>query len=158
MTDNTTELMDFLEDFGACMLVTEDNGYLRARPMKPYIEAKNGLIHFLTPGESGKVTEIYSDKDVAITFADTDDHDYASVSGKASISSDRSKIKELWDTQAEIWLSGEPETADVAIITVKPERAEFWKNDDNTIKQVWEMGKGYFTDETPDLGTNRKVA
>ena len=159
MTDTsaTRELWGILKDFKTCMMVTDDDGIIRARPMAPTVDESAGQIHFLTKRGSQKVEELHHEQDVCLTFSDVDDMCFASVSGRGTASTSRELIDELWSPLAGMWFEGDKDTADVVVISITPEQAEFWKNEDGKIKTAWEFGKGYLTGETPDIGTNEKV-
>ena len=47
------------------------------------------------------------------------------VNGRAAISNDRDRIKELWSPFAKAWWDS-PEDPDIRVLTVTPERAEIW--------------------------------
>ncbi|EFL90491.1 pyridoxamine 5'-phosphate oxidase family protein [Ahrensia sp. R2A130] len=152
-----TKFWNLIEPMTACMVTTEDGDVLRSRPMAPYVKADEGLIHFITDRKSHKVEELHHDRDIALSFVDSSSMIYVSVSGHAEVSTDQALIERLWDAAAIAWFGDDPKKADVAIITVKPDQAEFWDNDVNIAKAGFEVAKGYFTDEAPDMGENEKL-
>ena len=161
MTDNTKateELWDILKDSRTCMVTTEDNGVLRARPMAPTLDDETRQIHFLTKRTAAKVEELHHERNVCLTFCDNDDITFASVSGRGTVTTNRELIDKLWSPMAGMWFDGDKDTADVAVISVNPEQAEYWTNDDGKIKTAWEFGKGYLTGSKPDIGENEKVS
>ena len=157
MTDKQDQFWDIISEATNCMVTTNDEGVLRSRPMAAYVNKGHKVIRFLTDRGAAKVEELHHDRDVNVSFVNNDDHRYASVSGRASVTTDRSLVKELWGPAAEIWFEGDADTADVAVITVVPEQAEYWDADSGKIKAAYELTKAYFTDETPDIGENAKL-
>ncbi|MEL6783792.1 MAG: pyridoxamine 5'-phosphate oxidase family protein [Pseudomonadota bacterium] len=147
-----------LESVPICMVSTVDDDTIRARPMAPYIERETGLIRFLTDRTSSKVEELNDEHTVALTFTNTQDMKFASFSGRASVTTDRGLVDKMWGPYAETFFPGDKDTADVAVITVRPLQGEYWDNDISIFKMGWEVAKGYFTENTPDLGDNGKVA
>ena len=155
--DSKTELYDLLEKVPFAMLITDDAGTMRGRPMDATIDRKRGQIHFLSRRTDAKVEELHQDRDLAATFSDHEHMIYISVSGKGSVSSDPSLIEECWDPGAEAWLSEDRKNGNVAVITLRPTQAEYWDNDKSTLASVYEFAKGYFSDEAPDMGENKKL-
>jgi general stress protein 26 len=146
------DFWDDLEDFDACMMVTRDGDLLRSRPMKPYFDAGDGTIRFLTSREAHKIEEVERNPQTNLVFADEDDGMWISVSGTVSTTNDRSAVDDLWDTDAEAWLDKE----EAAVLIVRPSLAEYWESD-GTLKSTWEMMKGLATGAKPDMGENRKL-
>jgi general stress protein 26 len=111
-------------DFG--MLTTEDKeGHLRSRPMSTQA-AKDGTLYFFTDHDAPKVAEIAEDARVNVSYADPSTQTYVSVSGRASVSKDTAKIREVWNEDARKWFPGGPDDGKIGLIKVKIEEAEYW--------------------------------
>jgi general stress protein 26 len=149
-----------LDDTKICMITTQDQEYLRSRPMFAYIDKDNDRICFLTSDKSHKTLEVMNEAEVNLGFQDTDKHSYVSVSGRVSLSKDKQLIDDLWSAGAEAWLSherSEDSTGNVIAIVVHPQIAEFWDNDKNIVSSALEFAKGVVSDKQPNMGENRKV-
>ena len=155
------DLWDVLAEFRFAMMVTHDEidgeKLMRGRPMAVHLDEDAGLIRFLSRRTDDKVEEVHAEHDVCLTFAQPDDNRFASVSGRATMNADRALIKKLWDAGAETWFKGDPETADVVVIEVRPSEAEYWRQDESTLTRVFQLAKGFITHDTPDVGENRKI-
>lgn len=149
---------DIIADMPACMVTTRDGDAMRARPMAAFIDKDTRTIRFVTDDDSAKIAELSQDKDLCLTFADTKNMLFASVSGRGVISRDRDLIRELWGPYCDVFFAGGPEEAEVAVITVAPTQAEYWDNDQGKLIMAAEMTKAYFSDEGPDLGENAKLS
>jgi general stress protein 26 len=158
MKNEHEKFWSLIDDINVCMVTTNDNGTLRSRPMAPYVDSEHKTIRFITDRSSAKVEELHHDKDIALSFADADDYRFASVSGLGQVSTNRDVIKDLWGPQCDIWFEGDADTADVAVITVKPEQAEIWDSESGKVKTAFEIAKAYFTDDVPQLNGNSKIA
>ena len=158
MAANTTEkFWEMVDDFGTCMVVTQDGGKLRARPMAPRVSDERRQILFLTDSRSHKVDEIEAHPEVALTFSKHGE--YVSASGRASISSSRALVASIWDEQAEAWLPQGKEDPTVVVLVVDPDEAEIWDVTDNKVKQAWEFAKAYLGDkDRPDTTKHEKIA
>ena len=150
-------LWDLLKDAGFGMLITQDGETIRSRPMDANIDAEAGLIHFMTKRTAAKVEELHHDRDIAVAFANGSDGTYISVSGRGTVSTNMELIEKCWDAGAEAWFGDGNGKSDVAVITLHPTQAEYWDNDQSLLVSAYEFGKGYFTNEAPDMGENAKV-
>lgn len=155
MAQEHDHFWDIIADMPACMLVTDDNSVMRARPLAPFIDKETRTIQFVTDDDSAKVEELLKHSKLCLTFADTSKRRFASVSGRAEITEDRRLIDELWGTYCEAFF---PDGRDsVAVISVKASQAEYWDNDKGNLSIAFEVAKAYFGDEGPDLGENAKL-
>ena len=158
--DNTARDIDraweLMKKIGFAMLVTHDGDKLRARPMSAYLERENNAIYFLTDARRHKDEEIARNPGVNLSFADTGDQKYVSVTGTAVVSNDRAKIKQLFSTPAKAWWDS-AEDPNIRVLKITPDDAEFWDSPGSVISYV-KMAAAAVTGTRPDLGDNRKVA
>lgn len=155
-SDSTTRVWELMKKIGICMLATVEGGVMRCRPMGAFAKQDENTIYFLTDANRHKVDEIAANPQVCLAFADTGGQKYVSVSGRASVSNDRAKIKELWSTPAKAWWDS-PDDPDIRVLKVAPEDAEYWDNPGSIVSYV-KMVAASMTGERPDIGENRKVA
>src|SRR5579872_3839514 len=102
-SDDVERLWTLMEKIGFAMLVTLDGDKLRARPMSAFVRPDECSIYFLTDARRHKDEEIARHPSVNLSFADTGAQKYVSLTGTASISNDRSRIRELFSTPAKAW-------------------------------------------------------
>jgi general stress protein 26 len=153
------KLWSLIDDNAVCMMVTEDpQGGLRARPMHAIAERDRGELWFYTRVASGKSAEISDDAHVCLCFARPAKQDYVSVSGVATLSTDREMIHRHWSRFVDAWFPEGPDGADVGMIRVAIDRGEYWDGDSSHVLSALKMLRASAKDETPDLGENRKVA
>jgi len=151
--DRTWELM---KKIGFAMMVTHEGEKLRARPMAAYLDRDANTIFFLTDARRHKDDEIAANPNINLSFADSGDMKFVSVSGTAAVSNDRAKIKELFNTPAKAWWDS-AEDPNIRVLKFTPEEAEYWDSPGTVISYV-KMAAAAVTNTRPDLGTNRKVA
>ncbi len=147
------ELMKKIE---FAMLVTRDGERLRARPMGAYLERDDNAIYFLIDAGRHKDEEIARDPHVNLSFADTADNKYLSLTGLAVIANDRGKIRQLFSTPAKAWWDS-AEDPNIRVLKVVPEDAEFWDGAGAVVSYV-KMAAAAVTGRRPELGDHRKVA
>lgn len=155
-TRDTDRAWELMEKIGFAMLVTQDGGKLRSRPMSAYVDRKADAVYFLTDARQHKDDEIQQNPNVNLAFADASDQKYVSVSGTAAVSNDRAKIKELFTTTAKAWWDN-ADDPNIRVLKFSPEEAEYWDSPGTVISYV-KMATAAITGSRPDIGTNRKVA
>ncbi len=74
-----------------------------------------------------------SDWSVNVAFSNEGANVYVSIMGLAQADQDREKIRELWSIACKPWFPQGPESADIALIKVTPERIEYWDGPSNVI-------------------------
>src|SRR5215216_633474 len=91
------ELYELIEDIGTAMFTTRRNdGRLMSRPMATQKRNPIADLWFVTDVESHKLEELEYDSNVNLGYFDTKTREWVSVSGTATISTDRAKIRELY--------------------------------------------------------------
>lgn len=126
-------------------------GSLVSTPMGMQDFEDPGTIWFLTERDTDKVRAIEADPRVNVSFSSTSG--WVSLSGTATVSEDRARLKELWDASAGIFMTGGPEDASNVLLRIDGATAEFWESPGKVVSAI-EMAKGLLGRGTPDLGDN----
>ena len=122
--DTRAHFDELVASFETAMLVTRTRqGALRARPLT-VAGLEEGSLYFSTSLEAPKVQEIEADAHVVVTFQDA--KRYASVSGTARLSRDRSLVERLWKDTWKVWFPKGKDDPTLAILIVRPTAAEYW--------------------------------
>ena len=150
------ELWELIEDIKVGMLVTNDEGTLRSRPMHITQDKFDGKLWFFTNSHEGKADEISKNPNINLNFADIGDEAYISISGKAKITKDKDLIDKFWNPFVGAWFPEGKESDNVALIEIIVEQAESWDTDKNKMLQLFEIIKANVTDTEPDMGKNKK--
>lgn len=112
-----------------CMFTTLlDQFPLRTRPMSALKICDQGNFWFISADDSSKNVEIRMDERVQLFFAGTPGAEYLSVYGKATISTDKEKINELWNSTMKAWFTKGKDDPGISIIKIKPENSFYWDN------------------------------
>jgi general stress protein 26 len=160
MANDTAKDVDrawtLMDKIGFAMLVTRDGAKLRARPMAAFVERNDNAIYMLTDARRHKDEEIAQHPDINLSFADTGAQKYVSVTGTATVSNDRTRIKQLFSTSARAWWDS-ADDPNIRVLKVTPDDAEFWDSPGTMVSYV-KMAAAAVTGSRPDVGTNRKVA
>ena len=149
-SDRVWELMD---NISTCMLTTHDGGRIRSRPMRAFVRRDEDAVYFLGDADQHKDAEIERNPNVGLAFADG--QKFVSVTGQASVSQDKAKIKELWSPAVQAWWDS-PDDPNIRLLTVTPDDAEFWEGPGKIIGTI-KMIAAATTHSRPSYGENRKV-
>lgn len=153
--DHVARIWELAERIGIAMFVTWDGSEQRARPLAATIEKDEGAVYFLTDVNGEKDEQIAEFPHVSVTFADHKKSKYVALSGKASISNDRAKIKELWSPFAKAWWDS-PEDPAIRVIRLVPADAELWDRPGRIVTTI-SMLAAAVTGRSPKIGENAKV-
>ena len=153
---NLAPLWTEVERIGLGMVVTHDAGTPRARPMLASVDRKQRALYFFTRAEDHKVEEVSEDQRACVTFVDSTEKIYISVSGRAAILEDRDKAREHWSFASIAWFDDGVDDEDLRLLKISVEQAEKWEADTSLLRTVWEIALSYRTEKTPDLNDDMK--
>lgn len=156
MTDDIARAWNMMEKISTCFLITWDGEKQRARPMAAMVRRDEHAIYMLTDAAREKIGEIEAYHEVVLAFGDTRDQKYVCVNGRAVVSNDRAKIRELWSPFARAWWDS-PDDPDIRVLKMVPDEAELWDSPGTLIATVTMLAAAA-TGTRPDMGDNRKVA
>lgn len=148
--DARKKLFDLVEDIRIAMMTTvETDGTLRSRPMWSQEPDANGDLWFATRIDSHKTAEISRDHKVNLSYADPDDQDYVSISGRATIVRDKAAIDAHWQEGMRTWFPDGKDDPQLAFIKVTPEYGEYWDSPSSTMLHAFGYAKAALTGEPP---------
>jgi general stress protein 26 len=151
-----TRVWQIIERVGVCMLTTHFPGGFRARPVEPRLDSAAGLIWVVTDLRSEKEREIETEHEVGLTFVDTKENAYLSITARAEVRHDHAKAAEIWRYADNLWWQG-PHDPNVCVLRITPLTAELWDGPASKAVAAFEFIKARLTGSEPNLGENRKV-
>ncbi|WP_129794274.1 pyridoxamine 5'-phosphate oxidase family protein [Sphingosinicella sp. CPCC 101087] len=154
-TNDTAHVWELMEKITFCMLSSHDGEEIRSRPMAAYVRPEENLIYFLTDAESAKDDEIAARPQVNLAFADPSGQNYVSLVGRAAVSNDREKIRDLFGTPAKAWWDS-PDDPSIRVLKVTPVEAQYWDSP-GTLRAYIRMAAAAVSDTRPAMGRNEKV-
>ncbi|HLS68898.1 MAG TPA: pyridoxamine 5'-phosphate oxidase family protein [Kiloniellales bacterium] len=155
MAEDSARAWELMEQIGFCMLASLDGEDIRSRPMMAHADRSEHAIYFLTDVEGHKDEEVARNPHVNLAFADSGSHKYLSVSGSATVSNDREKVRELWATPAKAWWD-DPDDPAIRVLKVVPKDAQYWEGAGSLASYV-KLLAAAVSDSRPDMGKNVKV-
>lgn len=150
------QIKDLIEGIHSAMMTTTHGQGLRSRPMAPQTSEFDGSLWFMAQRTSEKIAEIRSDSAVNVAFSDPGKNRYVSISGKAFLTDDREKIKELWSPLDKVWFSG-PEDPEIMLIRVDVDGAEYWDGPSNKMVALYGWVKSLITGNDANLAKNETL-
>lgn len=150
------KIWSFISEIGTGMLVTEDEGSLRARPMQLVQDDYDGTIYFFSRLGSHKTKEVIEDKNVCITFTNRDEGIFVSLTGVARISQDQSLIDSLWNEDVGRWFPEGRESDSCSLLEIKIHSGEHWEHETNDFVKLYQTAKAKVRNRTPNLGEHQK--
>ena len=153
------KLAKLVKNIDCCMLTTIDaEGELRSRPMSLNGNLdENGDLWFFTYGTSHKVFEATEHRQVNVSFSDIKKNNYASISGKASLITDKDKIKDLWSEELKAWFPQGVDTPDIALLKIEGSKAEYWNAPNQIVAHALALASA-LTGQQAQIGENEKLA
>lgn len=153
--DHVARIWELAKRIGIAMFVTWDGKEQRARPLAATVEKDEGAIYFLTDINGEKDEQVTEFPHVSVSFADHKHSKYVALSGRATISNDRAKIKALWTPFAKAWWDSAEDSA-IRVIKVVPQDAELWDSPGRIVTTI-SMLAAAVTGRSPKIGENAKV-
>jgi general stress protein 26 len=155
-SERLDRVWDLMEKTRVCMLTTQFDGGLRARPLEARPDRHEGIIWFVTDLHSGKEHEIEAEHDVGLVFINHKEKAYLSITARAEVRRDHAKAAQIWKETDNVWWNG-PGDPHVCVLRVRPLTAELWDGPASKAEAIYEFAKARLTGSAPDVGENRKV-
>ena len=155
-----------VEDIAIAMMTTRRrDGHLQSRAMANQKRADGADLWFVTAEGSDKLDDLSHDPHLNLSYYRDGTSEWISVSGTATISRDRQKIRELYASDWNMWFGeeGDPRhgTADdprIVLIGVTIHAAEFLEVTKPKPVILFELAKGWLTGTEPELGQMHELS
>jgi len=124
----TKKLKDLCEKAKTCFFCTSISvsGPFSTRPMEVQKIDDNGTCWFLSAVDSIKNKEIMADPAVQLLFQASTHSGFVSLFGRAEISTDKLKIKELWEPLMKNWFTEGEDDPRISVIQFIPHSGYYW--------------------------------
>jgi general stress protein 26 len=148
------KIKELAEKAGSCFFCTDikTGKPFDTRPMAPEKIDDQGNFWFLSSSDSHKNEELEKDPFVQLLFQGSSYSDYLSIYGKAVISRDKAKIKELWDPMMKTWFTEGEDDPRITVIQVIPSEGYYWDTKHGmavaTVKRIFGAIKGETYDDS----------
>ena len=127
-SDAVKKIQEIVGKAQACFFCTArptaDTG--GARPMNVRKVDDDGTLWFLSPNDSHTNQELALDPAVRLFFQGSPHSDFLHLNGRATVSTDRAKIAELWEPVLRTWFTGGVDDPRITVIRVTPSDGYYW--------------------------------
>lgn len=145
-------LHDRLKEYDVGMLTTvSKDGHIHSRPMMTQEREPDADLWFVTALDTEKVEEIRSHPQVGVIYYRDSDKAYVSISGIAHLEQDRDLIKRKWKESWRAWFPEGPDQANMVLIKIDAQEAEYWEPAGGKLKVMFEAARGMVTGEHPEI-------
>jgi len=126
----TKKMKEIAEQAKTCFFCTEikTNKPFSVRPMYVQKIDSEGNFWFLSSKDSHKNMEINKSDFVQLLFQGSPHSDFLTLSGTATISDNKRKIKELWEPLAKTWFTDGVDDPRITVIKFTPTDGYYWDN------------------------------
>jgi general stress protein 26 len=132
-----------------CTAITTGKA-VATRPMAVQKVDDRGSLWFLSASDSHQNREILADPNVQLMFQGSQHSDFLTLYGRASISSDPAKIKELWEPMFKTWFTEGIDDPRITVIEVRPSEGYYWDTKHNQVVALAKMVAGAILGKTLD--------
>ncbi|KAL9096371.1 MAG: hypothetical protein Q9165_001368 [Trypethelium subeluteriae] len=168
LKDKVDDLVGFVEKSKFCMMTTRiaSSGLLVSRCMALAAKEGNGVdLLFHANSESGKTDDLETDPDINLAFLNPSG-EWASISGRASLITDRSVVKKYYSTALKAWIGdlgdgkhdGGPEDPRILVIKVNAKTAQYAIARRTAVGGFVEFAKGVATGQAPEVNKLRHLS
>ncbi len=146
------KIKELAESIDYTMMATAlENQPFHVVPMSTKKVDENGNIWFLSNRTSTHNKNIEREGRAHLIYSDKGNFEFLSVFGRASIHTDRVKIKELYGSTDDAWFDGEDDP-EITAIKIEPQDAHYWDTKNGKVLSLLKMLGGAITGKQPDLG------
>ncbi len=153
--DELHKIIDIIKDHRIAMLTTQGSQGLLSHPMTVLKVEDDGEIWFLSSVGTTPVEDIAAHAEVNLSFAGKDQ--WLSVQGSATIITSEPKVRELWNPAVAAFYPDGPESAELRLIRVRPDGAQYWQTPGGTLATALSWAKARLTGEKIDAGESHTV-
>lgn len=166
LKEKVEDFTTFIDKTKFCLLTTKNgDDLLVTRAMAVAGKEGNGVdFIFHTNTESGKTDDLDNSPSVNVGFIDSSGQ-WASVSGKAKVETDRSRVREYYSQHLKAWLGdlgdgkhdGGPEDPRIGLIRVQAQTITYAISSKNFVSSAIEVAKGAVTGSTAEVNKLRHL-
>lgn len=127
-TEAIAKIKELVDQAKSCFFCTAVavTGSHAARPMSVQEVDDAGNLWFLSSKDSHKNLELETDPAVTLYFQGSSHSDFLTLSGRATISQDKARIKELWEPVHKTWFTEGIDDPRITVIKFIPSDGYYW--------------------------------
>jgi len=159
------DLYDLIDGIDIAMLTTHAlDGSLVSRPLQTQKRTADVDRWFMTTTDTHKLDELRANPEVNVSYYKNSSREWVSVSGRAFITQERTKIRNLYKPDWKAWLedkggerNGGPDDPRIALIEVEAKSVTYMKSDTPRAVAMFKVMKALATGQPPKIGSVRHL-
>ncbi|UNK42736.1 pyridoxamine 5'-phosphate oxidase family protein [Luteimonas sp. S4-F44] len=157
--EDAKTIASLIDDIDITMFTTvARGGALVSRPLSTQKAQFDGeRIWFFVAADSPKIDEIARNPNVNLAYASQRRNTYVSVSGRARVSDDRTKVVAFWNDALKAYFPGGIDDPNLALVEVEAHTAEYWDAPGTLIGKAIAFATARVTKRENTMGENRIV-
>ena len=146
------KIKELAKKAGSCFMCTKitTGQAFDTRPMSAQKIDDEGNFWFLSANDSHKNEELQQDPATQLLFQGSSYSDFLSLYGRSIISTDKSKIEELWDPSLKVWFTEGIDDPRITVIKFTPAEGYYWDTKHNMAVALVKRAYGAAVGETYD--------
>lgn len=132
-------------------------GGFATRPMSLQAVDDRGTLWFLSAVDSHKNEELRKDNRVQLLFQGSAHSEFMTLFGAATVSTDKEKIRELWEPILKTWFTEGVDDPRITAIQITPENGYYWDTKHGRAVALAKMAIGALTGKTLDDSIEGKL-
>ncbi|GAC1650542.1 MAG: hypothetical protein NVS4B3_09480 [Gemmatimonadaceae bacterium] len=165
LTKKLDELYALVGSIEVAMFTTRRaDGRLVSRPMQTQERIADSDLWFVTNAHDQKLDELATNPEVNLAYYNSHTREWVSVSGSATVSQDRARIRQLYKADWKVWFGDEggvhdggPDDPRIALILVIAESVTYQVVHKPRPVVLFEIAKALLTGKPPKIGELREV-
>jgi general stress protein 26 len=151
-------LSEILHDVPVVMVTARlTDGSLRSMPMARARVAFDGTLWLFADPTAAAISELQTHPQVNVSYADSQQCRYVSLSGVAEVVQDRRQIAALWNPDYREWLPRGLQDPQHGLLRVTVQHAEYWDATHSMMRQIGGLMMGVFTGTRPPIGDHTSI-
>jgi general stress protein 26 len=158
-SEAATKIKEMIDKNPSCFFCTSiaTGKPTNARPMSVQQVDDEANLWFLSAIDSHKNKEIADGSAVQLYFQGSAHSDFLQLFGTATISTDKAKIKELWNPILKTWFTEGEEDSRITVIKVAPSEGYYWDTKHGNVVAGIKMMIGAALGKTMDDSVEGKI-
>lgn len=126
------------------------------QPMTGFLERDTNQLYFFTYKDSDLAALIGEGAPALFVFQDGDDL-WASIEGRLSPDTDRSRMDRYWGPAVAAWYPEGKDDPRLILLRLDCDDAQVWISEAGPVRFAWEIAKANARHERPDLGDQTRI-
>jgi general stress protein 26 len=159
LSESAAHVAELVDRAQICMLTTMTaDGRHVSRPMALQEAEFDGDLWFFAYEDSAKVSQLRSNPQVNVSFSNSKQSEWTSISGAAEVVHNPEKAEQLWSPPLKAWFEDGLDTPGLTLIKVHAGTAEYWEGPSSKVVRLLGVARAAAArDKDAFPGTNETV-